>query len=150
MGIRHVRELLPTPRGVHFLPHFCFAKTTSADILHTGGGTVSLLKSRIFIGQKGVDMGSSQPSLTNAMRGALKAAVLSVWDVVDRAGLRLTWQHDLPPVSLRKHVAPLHQFVPTVEEYIAYFKLLGDLRMSDTVLDIGRGDLPCFFGPVSA
>lgn len=72
-------------------------------------------------------------------RRALRSAALSVWDVVDGACLTLTAQRGLPPVSLRKHVAPLDRFVPTTEEYIAYFKLLDNLEMSDAVLDIGCG-----------
>ena len=78
-------------------------------------------------------------TVADAARRALKAAMFTAWDIVDGTCLKLTSQSDVPPFSLRKHVAPLDRFVPTIEEYIAYFKLLGGLTMSDAVLDIGCG-----------
>jgi SAM-dependent methyltransferase len=82
---------------------------------------------------------SDRASFKSTLRRALKAVVLPVWDVIDGTCLKITAQSGLPPRSLRKYVAPLEQFVTDCEEYIAYSKCLGDLRMSDTVLDIGCG-----------
>lgn len=58
-------------------------------------------------------------------------------DVIDKACLRLTIREPTPPRSLRTHVTRLEDFYGTSNEYIAYFKLLGVLKMRDTVLDIG-------------
>jgi SAM-dependent methyltransferase len=69
---------------------------------------------------------------------AVKAAIFSIWDSLDTAGMTMLGL-DLPPVSLRKYVTSLPVFIPTTAEYIAYFKLLGNLRMNDTVLDVGCG-----------
>ena len=60
-------------------------------------------------------------------------------DAIDAIYLPLMHRHDLPPYSMRGYVGPIEEFEKTPAEYIAYFKLLGGLRMDQTVLDVGCG-----------
>ncbi len=60
-------------------------------------------------------------------------------DVVDSAYSAVLKRRDLPPISLRRHVGPVEEYEKTPAEYVAYFKVLCDLRPTDAVLDIGCG-----------
>lgn len=70
-------------------------------------------------------------------RGFRRRVLVRMIDILDASYLKLTMRKSIPPRSLRAHVTRLEDFYATPNEYIAYFKLLGGLRMSDTVLDIG-------------
>ncbi len=60
-------------------------------------------------------------------------------DAVDATYLSVIDRHDLPPFSLRQHVGPSEEYEKTPAEYVAYFKLLCNLEMTESVLDIGCG-----------
>lgn len=60
-------------------------------------------------------------------------------DVVDETYLRLIDRGDLPPISLRRHVGPLEEYEQIPAEYVSYFRLLCQLEMTESVLDIGCG-----------
>jgi SAM-dependent methyltransferase len=60
-------------------------------------------------------------------------------DVLDDLHRRVLDRRDLPPYTLRGHVGPVEEFEQIPAEYIGYFKLLCDLSMTESVLDIGCG-----------
>ena len=60
-------------------------------------------------------------------------------DALDAVYLRAMARSDLPPYTLRCHVGPAIEYEQLPAEYIAYFKLLCGVGMSDTILDVGCG-----------
>jgi SAM-dependent methyltransferase len=70
------------------------------------------------------------------MKLGLKAKTL---DALDSVYLRVMARPDLPPYTLRCHVGPAIEYEQLPAEYIAYFKLLCEVRMSDAILDVGCG-----------
>lgn len=60
-------------------------------------------------------------------------------DAVDAIYMPVMGRTGLPPYSLRSHVGPVDEYERTPAEYLAYFRLLGGLRMDERVLDIGCG-----------
>ena len=60
-------------------------------------------------------------------------------DALDEVHRRALNRMDLPPYTLRRHVGPAEEYEQIPAEYIGYFKLLCDLSMTDSVLDIGCG-----------
>lgn len=77
--------------------------------------------------------------MNQTFKRALKTAAFPVLDRVNGALLRMAGQKGLPPLSLRRYIGPPDRFLTACEEHIAYFKLLGGLKMDDSVLDIGCG-----------
>ena len=75
----------------------------------------------------------------SVVQRTLRTMAVPIWDGFNDAFLRMAGQKGFPPLSLRRHVGPPDRFLTACEEHIAYFKLLGGLRMDDTVLDIGCG-----------
>ena len=69
----------------------------------------------------------------------LQTVAALVMDLFNGAFLRMAGQKGLPPLSLRRYIGPPDRFLTACEEHIAYFKLLGGLKMDDCVLDIGCG-----------
>jgi SAM-dependent methyltransferase len=69
----------------------------------------------------------------------LKTVAVPVLDLFNDTCLRMAGQKGPPPLSLRRYIGPPDRFLTACEEHIAYFKLLGGLKMDDTVLDIGCG-----------
>jgi len=61
-----------------------------------------------------------------------------VIDWLDSFYLKMS-KKGLPPYSLRAYVGRPGDFERVPQEFIAYFKLLGGLKMDQTVLDIGCG-----------
>jgi len=70
------------------------------------------------------------------MMFALKTRAL---DTLDSVYLKVMARPDLPPYTLRCHVGPAIEYEQLPAEYIAYFKLLAGLRMTDAILDVGCG-----------
>lgn len=77
-------------------------------------------------------------TLVSHVRGLADAA-LDWLDLPFRSRLRHELARPIPPLSIRRRVAPLDEYLATTDEYIAYFKLLGGLHMRSDVLDIGCG-----------
>jgi len=65
----------------------------------------------------------------------IKRKVIDLFDSVYFKLNRL----NIPPYSLRVHVGPIEEYGRLPQEYIAYFKLLCGLKMTETILDIGCG-----------
>lgn len=66
-------------------------------------------------------------------------ATLDWWDLPFRYRLQREMGRPIPPISIRRRVAPLDEYLATTDEYIAYFKLLAGFNMRQRMLDIGCG-----------
>lgn len=52
---------------------------------------------------------------------------------------RLNGKRHLPPIHLRRYVGPLASFESSGSEFLAFLKLLGNLRPGTRILDVGCG-----------
>jgi SAM-dependent methyltransferase len=70
-----------------------------------------------------------------SLRRSVSLAVLPL-DYVSRA---LNDKRDFPPRELRRHVGPLRTFESSGAEFVAYLKLIAELKPGETFLDVGCG-----------
>jgi len=60
-------------------------------------------------------------------------------DLIDSIYLKKTRRKYIPPYSFRRYVGPIDEFERVPQEFITCFKLLCELKMDQTILDIGCG-----------
>lgn len=73
------------------------------------------------------------------IKSIISSARWRLFDCLDYFYPKLNKKKLYPPYSLRRHVGHIAEFEKIPQEYIAYFRLLCDLKMDETILDIGCG-----------
>lgn len=69
----------------------------------------------------------------------LRLLAFRLYSPLDHLVNKLNGKDPFPPISLRRHVGPLNGFETQQGEFVAYLKLVGEMKAADHVLDIGCG-----------
>lgn len=70
---------------------------------------------------------------------SLRSAVYVLLSPLDYLVRVLSNKADFPPLHLRRHVGPLRSFESSGAEFLAYLRLLLDLKPNEKLLDVGCG-----------